>query len=263
MAETRLHMSQALMAVDQTQREKLVIEQIPRVRCIARGIHVRLPRHVLLEDLVHAGFVGLVEAVNRYDPNKNVQLHHYAEYRIRGAILDSLREVDWGTRSLRRNGRRIQLVISDYNGRLGRDPTETEIASGLDISLQSLQHLLDELQGLNLVSLQAIAGEGELGDLPMAIRARADDDPFHQMLRSEMTLLLAKAVSELPQREQEVLALYHYQELTMKEIAIVLGIGESRVSQLHTQALPRLRARICELMQKSVPTCLSESSGDR
>src|ERR1700733_578613 len=228
MAETRLHMSQALMAVDQTQREKLVIEQIPRVRCIARGIHVRLPRHVLLEDLVHAGFVGLVEAVNRYDPNKNVQLHHYAEDRIRGAILDSLREVDCGTRSL-----------------------------------HSLQHLLDELQGLNLVSLQAIAGEGELGDLPMAIRARADDDPFHQMLRSEMTLLLAKAVSELPQREQEVLALYHYQELTMKEIAIVLGIGESRVSQLHTQALPRLRARICELMQKSVPTCLSESSGDR
>ena len=263
MAQMTQHMSYALIVVDQTQREKLVIEQIPRVRCIARRIHVRLPRQVLLEDLVHAGIVGLVEAVNKYDPNKNVQLHHYAEFRIRGAILDSLREVDWGSRSLRRKGRRIQQVISDYNGRLGRDPTEPEIASGLDMSLQSLQHLLGELRGLNLLSLQAMAGENRLNDLSMAIRTRADDDPFHQLLRSEMALLLAKAVSELPPREHEVLVLYHYQELTMKEVAIILGVGESRVSQLHTQALPRLRARMYELMQISGPSCISESSDPR
>jgi RNA polymerase sigma factor FliA len=260
MAHTTQHMSYALIVVDQTQRERLVIEQIPRVRFIARGIHVRLPRQVLLEDLVHAGIVGLVEAVNKYDPNKNVQLHHYAEFRIRGAILDSLREVDWGPRSLRREGRRVQKVISDYNGRLGRDPTEPEIASGLDINLESLQHLLGELRGLNLLSLQAIEGENKLGDL-VAIRTRADDDPLHQLLRSEMTFLLAKAVGEMPRREREVLVLYHYQELTMKEIAIVLGVGESRVSQLHARALPRLRARMYELTQLSVPTCLSESSG--
>jgi RNA polymerase sigma factor for flagellar operon FliA len=170
--------------------------------------------------------------------------------------------VDWGPRSLRREGRRVQKVIAHYNGRFGRDPTEPELASGLDINLQSLQHLLGELRGLNLLSLQAIEGENKLGDLA-AIRARPEDDPLHQLLRSEMTFLLAKAVGELPQRERDALVLYHYQELTMKEVAIVLGVGESRVSQLHAQALPRLRARMYELTQIPVSTCLSESCGER
>jgi len=127
------HVSYGLIAFDKAQREQVIIEQLPQVRYIARRIHARVPPQVLLEDLVHAGILGLLEAVNKYDPNKNVQLRHYAAFRIRGAILDSLRAVDWGTRGLRRKARRIECAISECKVRFGREPTESEIAAELGV----------------------------------------------------------------------------------------------------------------------------------
>ena len=124
------------IAFDKTQREQVIIEQLPQVRYIARRIHARVPPQVLLEDLVHAGILGLLEAVNKYDPNKNVQLRHYAAFRIRGAILDSLRAVDWGTRDLRRKARRIERAILDCKARFRREPTESEIAAELGVTLE-------------------------------------------------------------------------------------------------------------------------------
>lgn len=254
MSQTPTHAHPASTELDEVQREKLLLEHLPQVQYIARRIHDRVPPQVLLEDLVHAGILGLMDAVKKFDPSKNVQLKHYAEFRIRGAILDSLRQVDWSPRTLRRQARRLEQAISDCKARFGRDPTEPEIAAELGVALESLQHLLGDLRGLDIGSLQAEANEpGQGEDALQYRRGKDEEDPYHQTLRSEMTSLLAKAVGELPEREREVLALYHYEELTMKEVGAVLGIGESRVSQIHTTALLRLRARLQELLHANTP----------
>lgn len=257
------HLSYGLIAFDRIQRDKVIIEQLPQVRYIAGRIHARVPPQVLLEDLVHAGILGLLQAVNKYDPNKNVQLRHYAAFRIRGAILDSLRTVDWGTRGLRRKARRIEHAISDCKARFGREPTESEIAAELGVTLEILQHLLGDLRALDLVSLQTIGSQDGLSDDVLADHVGRDNDPFCQTLQSEMIVLIAKAIGELPQQERQVLALYHYRELTMKKVGAVMGIGESRVSQLYTKAVLRLRVRMHELLRTSAPTCLSESADHR
>lgn len=252
------HVSFGLIAFDQTQREKVIIEQLPNVSYIARRIHARVPPQVLLEDLVHAGILGLLDAVNKYNPNKNVELRHYAVFRIRGAILDSLRAVDWGTRSLRRKARQIECAASDCKVRFGRDPTESEIAAELGVTLENLQRLLGDLRALELVSLQAIGTQDGVSDDVLADRAGGDKDPFCQTLQSEMIVLLAKAVGEMPQQQRQVIVLYHYEELTMKEVGAQMGIGESRVSQLYSKAMLSLRVRMHELLRTSAPICLSE-----
>ncbi|HEY7825808.1 MAG TPA: FliA/WhiG family RNA polymerase sigma factor [Candidatus Acidoferrales bacterium] len=235
-------------------RERLLLEHLPQVQYVARRIHDRLPPQVLLEDLVHAGILGLMDAVRKYDPAKNVQLKHYAEFRIRGAILDSLRQVDWSPRALRRQARRLEQAISECKAKFGRDPTEPEIAAQLGVTLENLQHLLGDLRGLDIGSLQADSSESGGEDSVLSRTSTPEEDPFHRTLRSEMAGLLEQAVGELPEREREVLALYHFEELTMKEVGAVLGIGESRVSQVHTTALLRLRARLNELLdRKSQP----------
>jgi RNA polymerase sigma factor for flagellar operon FliA len=239
--------------LDEVQCEKLLLDHLPHVQYVARRIHTRLPPQVLLEDLVHAGILGLMDAVRKYDPSKNVQLKHYAEFRIRGAILDSLRLVDWSPRALRRQARRLEQAISHCKARLGRDPSEAEIAAELEVSLDSLQHLRGDLRGLDIESLQSSAEDS--GGEPLDSLARSEDeDPYQQALRSEMTSLLELAITELPAREREVLALYHFQELTMKEVGEVLRIGESRVSQIHSAALSRLRAKLLEIVAKPSQT---------
>lgn len=237
--------------LDDLQRDKLVLDHLDQVQFVARRIHGRLPPQVLLEDLVHAGVLGLMDAVRKYDPSKNVQLKHYAEFRIRGAILDSLRQVDWSPRTLRRQARRLDRAIADCRARLGRDPSEPEIAAELQISLGSLQRLLGDLRGLDIASLQSEADDFG-GEALHQLRAGSEEeDPYHQALRSEMAGLLDRAIGELPEREREVLALYHFEELTMKQIGAVLRVGESRVSQIHAAALLRLRARLPELLGKA------------
>jgi RNA polymerase sigma factor FliA len=241
--------AQAVVELTGPQREQLLLDHLPQVQYIARRIHDRLPPQVLLEDLVHAGILGLMDAVRKYDPSKNVQLKHYAEFRIRGAILDSLRQVDWSPRALRRQARRLEQAVLDCKARLGRDPTEPEIAAELQITLESLQHLLGDLRGLDIGSLQADANDPNGDELAAQNCPAADqEDPYHLTLRSEMSGLLEKAIGELPARERQVLALYHFEELTMKGVGAVLGIGESRVSQIHTAAVIRLRACLRELI---------------
>ena len=254
MSQTEQKLDVPVANLNEAQREQLLIEHLPQVHYIARRIHERVPPQVLLEDLVHAGILGLMDAVKKYDPSKNVRLKHYAEFRIRGAILDSLRQVDWSPRTLRRQARRLEQAIAACKARFGRDPTEPEIAAELNVTLEDLQHLLGDLRGLDIGSLQAETGEPGYGEDTLQNRVATDEeDPYHQTLRSEMTSLLGKAVGELPVREREVLALYHYEELTMKEVGAVLGIGESRVSQIHTTALLRLRVRLQELLHAARP----------
>jgi RNA polymerase sigma factor for flagellar operon FliA len=256
-------MSAAVVAtvnqLDTAAREKLLLEHLPQVQFVARRIHGRLPQQVLLEDLVHAGILGLMDAVRKYDPSKNVKLKHYAEFRIRGAILDSLRLVDWSPRALRRQARRMEQAIHQCKARLGRDPSETEIAEELQVSLASLQRLQGDLRGLDVGSLEADAHEGGEREAVQSRPGAEEEDPYHQTLRAEINGLVEKAIDELPGREREVLALYHFQELTMKQVGALLSIGESRVSQIHTAALLRLRERLASLHLGAPP--LMRASG--
>ncbi len=226
------------------EREQMLVEHLPTVRYIARRIHERLPQHVELEDLVSAGVVGLIDALSKFDLSKRVQFKSYAQFRVRGAILDSLRTLDWSPRELRRKGRAMEEAIGSLMQKLGRAPSEAEIAREMSLSLDQYQQMLGELKGLEIGSLNVErtedAGDEELAYIP----GSPDDDPLFQCMQGEMRQRLADAVEALPERERMVLTLYYFEELSMKEIGLTLGVVESRVSQIHTAAVVRLRAAL-------------------
>jgi RNA polymerase sigma factor for flagellar operon FliA len=235
---------------DEQERDRLLTEQLPQVRYIARRIHERLPRHVPFEDLVHAGVVGLIDALHKFDRSKHVQFGSYAKFRIRGAILDSLREMDWSPRDLRRKARRLEEAHNKLRSQLGRNPSEPELAAEVGMDLRGLQLLLGEIDGLEVGSLRVTSPhDGHEEDLCEYLPDHPEETPLLLCLRSEMKGLLTKAIADLPEKERQVLALYYFDELTMKEVGVVLGVGESRVSQIHSMALVRLRARMNELTQ--------------
>ncbi|HUI76037.1 MAG TPA: FliA/WhiG family RNA polymerase sigma factor [Candidatus Acidoferrum sp.] len=231
-------------ALDPAERQRLLEENLPEVRYIARRIHDRLPAHVPFDDLVHAGILGLIDAVDKFNPQKNVQLKSYARFRIRGAILDSLRQMDWSPRHLRRQARRIEEATRELSAELGRTPAEPEIADKLDISLTEFQQLLGDLRGLDLGSLQIESSEEGAGETLQIAAHRLEDDPFQLAARAEVRAILADAIGDLDEKERQVLGLYYLEELTMKEVGVILDVGESRVSQIHTAALLRLRSRL-------------------
>jgi len=240
-----------LEAFDQ---ERLLLEQLPQVRYIARRIHDRLPSHVQLDDLVQAGTLGLIEALHKFDPAKNVELKTYAKHRIQGAILDSLRDLDWSPRPLRKKARLLEEAHQRLRVRLGRPATESELAAELGMGLPELQHLLGDLRGLDLGSLQEeFTDSGQERETLAAKAGRVEDEPFSRCLEGELRELLGRAVGDLSPRERQVLSLYYFEELTMKEVGAVLGVGEARVSQIHSAALVRLRARLRDLLQTSKP----------
>ena len=241
--------------MSEDERNRILLDQLPQVRYIARHIHDRLPNHVPLEDLVHAGVVGLIDALNKYDLTKEVQFKTYAKFRIRGAILDSLRELDWSPRDLRRKSRTLEEATARLSHDLGRSPTEQELAQELAMSLQEFQHMLTELDGLDLGSMHIESGEeGHEEDLCEYIPGNPEESPYYLTLRTELRSLLSRAINELSEKEQHVLSLYYYEELTMKEVGAVLGVGESRVSQIRSLALIRLRTRLQQMLAtKAVP----------
>jgi RNA polymerase sigma factor for flagellar operon FliA len=229
------------------EQEKVLLEHLPIVRFLARRIHERLPQHVDIEDLVSAGVVGLMDAFSKFDPDKKVQFRSYAQFRIRGAILDSLRTLDWSPRELRRKGRAVEEAIRVLTQRMGRAPGEVEIAAEMLLSLEEYQQLLGELKGLEIGTLHMErnedSGEEELAYIP----GRPEDDPLFHCLRGELEDRLTEAISNLPDRERLVMTLYYYEEMTMREIGLALGVVESRVSQVHASAVVHLRAALKDL----------------
>ena len=222
--------------------QHVVLEQMPQVKYIARRIHEHLPQHVPFEDLMQAGMVGLMDAVHKFDSEKNVKFASYAKFRIRGAILDSLREYDWSPRDLRRKSRQIDTVVQKLQTELGRSATEPEMAKALGMSLEEFQALTNEIRGLEVSSLNGEANEeGQETDLAQNIPGPPDEDPLTLFEKGEVNTRLQKAIEKLPEREQQVLMLYYQQELTMREVGNLMGVGESRVSQIHSTAVSRLR----------------------
>jgi len=236
--------------IDPVERERLLTDHLPDVHYIAQRIHDRLPGKVPLEDLVHAGIIGLIEAVDRFDPSKHTQLATYAKFRIRGAILDSLRATDWSPRSLRKQARAIEEANRCLSGELGRAPSEAEIAEKLSMDLVAFQQLLAELNGLNLGSLDALGDGDSQEEESYTYRPNGlGEDPFFICLRGEIKSMLTEAIGILEERERQVVSLYYFEELTMKEVGAVLEIGESRVSQIHSLAILRLRTKLEQLLQ--------------
>ena len=229
------------------ERNRLVLEQLPQVRCIAQKIHARLPHHIQLEDLINTGVLGLIEALAKYDPSRKVGLQSYARYRIQGAILDSLREQDWSPRLLRQKGRQLEHARETLRARLGRTPSQGELAVELGISDDQLHHLLSDLRGLEVASLQepTFTDGHALGE---TMADTFEDSPFNLCERAEMNGLLAQAMAKLTPRKREILDLYYFRGLTMKDVGTRMGVCESRISQIHSAAVASLKARMREVL---------------
>jgi RNA polymerase sigma factor FliA len=230
--------------VEENERHRLVMENLPEVGYIARRIHSRTPGQVEIEDLMGSGVVGLLEAIDHYDPSRRTKLMSFAKLRIEGAMLDSLRDLDWSPRELRKKGRQLEDALHRLRSRMGRPPAEDEIAAEMGMTLESLDHLLCELRGLDVGSLEAMAAR----DQTYRCLASHHDDPMRLCLQSEFREILTQALSELPERDREVIALYYVEDLTMKEVGALLGLGEGRISQIHAAVLTRLRSRLQQLL---------------
>jgi RNA polymerase sigma factor FliA len=224
-------------------RQALIEAHLPQVRYLADRLIAKLPRSVDRDDLIGAGVLGLLDAVNKYDELRGVQFRTYAETRIRGAMLDSLRDLDWSSRSMRARAREIEAAARKIEQEQGRMAEEEELAAALSMELADYQVLLGELRGLTLLEV-----DSEDENAPGRQAWQIPDDPDHSPLveyeRVEMRDRLVAAIDRLPERERQVVALYYLEELTMKEAGIVLGLTESRVSQIHTQAMLHLRTAL-------------------
>jgi RNA polymerase sigma factor for flagellar operon FliA len=213
------------------------------VKAIAIRVHENLPVHVDLDDLIHAGVLGLFDAAAKYNPEKQVVFHSYAKYRIKGAMLDSLRQLDWASRDLRKRQKMVEAITRDLSDNLKRTPTEAEIAEKMGVGVDRWRRMVLELRTVGLMSASSYASDREQNSTPEFPAARAsqpDNMCAHEQLRS----LLAVAVKTLPERYQKVVTLYYSKELTMKEIGGILGINESRVSQIHKTALEKMAAAL-------------------
>jgi len=232
--------------MSEEEREKLILEHLPQVRLVARKIHERLPESVCFEDLLSAGVIGLIQAIDNFDPRQNVKLKTYAEFRIRGSILDSLRETDWAPRLKRRQAREFEAAIVRAEQRLGRTPEEAEIAGELDLSIEDYRQKLTEMEALNIGELEFARDANETPVILKYVASTEEDSPEVAMERSELERIIAVSIDRIPKVEKTVLSLYFYEELTLREIAEVMGIHLSRVSQIKSQAILRLRTAMAK-----------------
>jgi RNA polymerase sigma factor for flagellar operon FliA len=233
------------------EREALILEHTPLIRYVAGRIAMRLPSHVVLDDLLSAGVLGLIDAVDKFDSTKKVKFKTYAEFRIRGAILDELRAMDWVPRSVRRKSSNLESVYNRLQNRLGRPASDEEAAEEMGLDMEQFYKLLDEVRGVNLLSLDDADSPLARLDSEQVLKALGRQEegeaPLVLLGLAELRTQVAKAIESLPEKEMLVVSLYYYDELTMREIGEVLGYTESRISQMHTKAILRLRARLRDL----------------
>jgi RNA polymerase sigma factor for flagellar operon FliA len=233
---------------DQRLRDRLVLTYAPLVKYVAGRLGSGLPAHVDEGDLVSYGLLGLMGAIDRYDPARDVKFETYAIARIKGQIIDELRAMDWVPRSVRSRARDIERAIAELEAKLGRAPTDEEISAKLGISTDELEESLGEIARSSIAALDelwTVSGSG--GDQVSLIDTIEDEsapDPEHTLSRTEQKEAIADSIARLPEREKLVVTLYYYEELTLREIGEVLGVTESRVSQLHTKAILRLKAHL-------------------
>ena len=240
--ETFIYPSPPQLPVD---RDALIREHLPIVDFIVERMVCQVPSYMTRDDMGSAAMVGLMDAAGRFDPGKGVQFKTFAERRMRGAILDEARKMGWFSRSMREKQNRIADAFSQLENRLGRSPEEEEVAKELGLSLADYQLLLGEVNHLGLVSLQeTLDHEGGGRTLQDTLEDKSSQSPLQQLEARELTREIAGCLKGLSEKETQVIALYYYEELTQKEIAEVLGVSEGRVSQLHSQALVKLKVKL-------------------
>ena len=229
-------------AMTLAEREALIVETLPLIRQIAHKMAMKLPSTLETRDLVNAGVLGLLDAIHKFQPERGVKFKTYAEVRIRGAILDSLRSLDWAPRSLRKKGKDLSRTHAALSQRLGRSATDEEVSEAMGESLEDYYALVDQLHGLTVGSLEFSTDIDEKSEDRMNwYPDDGSNDPHIRFENKEITKILNDALDSLPERERLVMSLYYFEEFTMKEIGAVLGVNESRVSQIHTSATIRLR----------------------
>jgi len=234
---------------DPDARERLILQYAPLVKYVAGRVSVGLPPHVEVADLTSYGMFGLIDAIERYDPHRGVRFESYAIQRIRGAILDELRSLDWIPRSVRTKARQVEEALQALEHRLGRSPAEEELAAELGVELEELRATLAQVSLTSVVALDelAVGGEDESrGALVERLPDRASPDPEARLDDAEMRRLLATTVNELGERERSVVVLYYFEGMTLAQIGEILGVTESRISQIHAKSVLALRGKITE-----------------
>ena len=228
-------------------REEVIKRYSPMIKYVANRIAMRLPPHIEVDDLISVGVLGLMDAISKYDSSRGAKFKTYAEFRVRGAILDELRAMDWVPRSIRQKASSVDKVVQTLQAKLSRSPEDEEVAEEMGISLDQFHDTLNETKSIPVFSLEdlGIAKEsGEQQSLLDCLAGKADADPQTQIRLIELKEIIAKAIDALPEKERLMVSLYYYEELTMKEIGAVLEITESRVSQIHSKAVFRLRTKL-------------------
>ena len=229
----------------QLDRNALIRQYQPLVRKLAHHMMVKLPANVEVDDLIQVGLMGLTEALSRFEANQGVQFETFATQRIRGAMLDELRENDWASRGTRKSQKEIEESMRRLEHRLGRSPLESEIAADLEMSLADYQSLLAKVRGTQLIYLEDMNhGEEDEDSFLDRHLGDTDADPLNVLRDSRLREALVAAIKNLPEREQFIMSMYYEQDMNLKEIAAVLDVTESRVCQLHSQSIARLRAKM-------------------
>ena len=232
-------------------RDELILQYAPTIKHLALRISMRLPSHIDLDDLINAGVIGLMDAIEKFDPDKGVRFETYAEFRIRGAILDELRAQDWVSRSIRQKANQLSRTYADLEHKLGRAASDEEVMESLGVDQDTFHRLLDQVRSISLVNWEEITGRekvdssgGDGGGAEGPADFHKGADLFRDLNLRRVRQVLQNAIESLPEKERIVVSLYYYADLNMKEIGEVLAITESRISQIHTKAILRLRGKL-------------------
>lgn len=228
-------------------REEMILKYTPLIKYIAHRLAMRLPPHIAVDDLINSGVIGLMDAINKFDPSKKVQFKTYAEFRIKGAMLDELRSLDWVSRSVRQKAAQLEKAFQSLERKKGRAAEDQEVAQELGISLENYFNMVNEINGVFLTDLSGVRKKMPQFSDEDLLNLLADDrenEPFQLLSLEELKQVMARAIEELTPKERTVISLYYYEELTLKEIGEVLGFTESRICQIHTKAILKLRNKV-------------------
>jgi len=233
------------------QKDKLILEYAPLIKFIAQKIAVRLPSNIELDDLISSGVIGLMDAIEKYDPTRDNKFKTYAEFRIRGAILDELRAQDWVPRSVRDKAKMLDRATLELEASLGRSANEEEVAAKLGVSMEDYYDLLNQVRPISVLSIDDAATFSNVDKKSILniLEGCKLNNPLTQLNLKSVKEVMAKAIEDLPERQRLVLSLYYYEDLNLKEIGKILRVTESRVSQLHAQAISRLRAKLAQFFE--------------
>ncbi len=234
------------------QKDKLVMEYAPLIKFIAQRIAVRLPPHIEIDDLISAGVIGLMDAIDKYDPTRDIKFKTYAEFRIRGSILDELRAQDWVPRSIRDKSKMLDRTIVGMEAEMGRSATDEEVAERLGMTMEEFYDLVNQVRPVSLLSIDdsTTFSNVDKKSILNLLEGCKFNNPYNQLNLKLVKEVVTGAIEDLPERQRLVLSLYYYEDLSLKEIGMILRVTESRVSQLHAQAIARLRAKLTQFFDE-------------